>query len=329
MSEFRLDTLIGKFTADTVPRVGRDEDTDIGTPYWKVSENGNDPSLPGGGLGRYSMLYIGEANNKMYLIHGGKVVWTFSTGRGDEYDDIWMLKTGNILFSRMEWAGEVTPDKEIVWKYENSPGEEIHTLQPVGDECVLMAINSLKPRIVLINKKSGEMVREWKIPFGKDVSIHGQCRRMRYTAQKTFLISHLTENKVVEYDENMHSIWQYDVTGPWAAVRLKNGNTLITSEGEDRTIEVSPQGKIVWEIKLSDLPLPYRLTGSQSCVRLNNGNTILCSRGNGGLSPQLVEITPDNKVVWCLSDWKNLGPATAIQVLSENAVSEIPGDCER
>jgi hypothetical protein len=34
-------------------------------------------------------------------------------------------------------------------------------------------------------------------------------------------------------------------------------------------------------------------------------------------------------VVWALKDWKNFGPATAIQILSEPGVPERPGDLER
>lgn len=133
----------------------------------------------------------------------------------------------------------------------------------------------------------------------------------------------------MEYDKNMKEIWSYRVKGPWAAVRLKNGNTLITAEGEDRTLEVNSKGETVWEIRLEELPLSYRLEGSQSCVRLENGNTILCSRGDNGNTPQLVEVTEDKQVVWCIKDWKNLGPATAIQILSEKGIPEVPGDCQR
>ena len=33
---------------------------------------------------------------------------------------------------------------------------------------------------------------------------------------------------VAEYDKDFHEIWRYDSPKPWAALRLKNGNTLIT-----------------------------------------------------------------------------------------------------
>lgn len=43
----------------------------------------------------------------------------------------------------------------------------------------------------------------------------------------------------------------------------------------------------------------------------------------------LVEVTPDKKVVWALKDWKDLGPASAIQVLDDPGLPERPGDLQR
>ena len=40
----------------------------------------------------------------------------------------------------------------------------------------------------------------------------------------------------------------------WAAVRLKNGNTLITGDNHAYVHEVNPDGKIVWSIETNDLP---------------------------------------------------------------------------
>ena len=321
--------LIGEFLKEDIPSIGPGEDTDIDPPDWQKSETGNPALFPGGGLSRHSMLYVGEGCNKIYLIHDGKSIWTYSTGKGWEHDDIWMLTNGNILFSRMSWAGEVTPRKELVWKYLCEEGTELHSLQPVGRDHVLLLVNGNPPRILLVFKQTGETVWEKVVPCDPAVSVHGQFRRMRYTAAKTYLIPHLSENKVVEYSQDMKELWRYEVKGAWAAVRLKNGNTLITAEGEERTVEVSPGGQIVWELRLAELPPPYRLIKSQSCVRLDNGNTILCSMGNGGRSPQMIEVTPDKEVVWCLKDWKNLGPATSVQILGEPGVPEVPGDCQR
>jgi len=83
------------------------------------------------------------------------------------------------------------------------------------------------------------------------------------------------------------------VKSPWAAIRLKNGNTLITDEQDILTREVNPNKETVWELRPSDLPEGYRYINTQSVTRLANGNTIICSRGGDGKGSQPVEVTPD------------------------------------
>ena len=266
----------------------------------------------------------------MFLIKDGKIIWTYCTGKGWEYDDIWMMTNGNILFSRMYWAAEVTPTKEVVWRMEAPEGTEIHAVQPLGLDRVLVLVNEVPaPRVLIINKKTGETQLNRVIPYWGGGGTHGQNRRIRYTTEGTFLVPYLSDGKVVEFDKDFNEIWSYDVGKPWAAIRLKNGNTLISDESDESVVEVTPDKQVVWRFCVDELPEEIRLSGTQSCVRLDNGNTILCARGNGGRTPQLVEITPNKEVVWVLKDWKNLGPATAVQILYDGGIPENPGECQR
>ncbi len=320
--------VLPQFTAPNVPPAGPEEiPTD--PPNWIVATNASSPDLPGKGLAQHPMLYIGEGCNKMFLINDGKVIWTYSTGKGWEYDDIWLMSNGNILFSRMGWAAEVTPQKKIVWRIDAPKGTEIHTVQPLGLDKVLLMENGTPPKLMVINKKTGAVEVEHAMPDdGKGV--HAQFRRLRMTAQGTYLVPFLQMGKVVEYDKSFNEIWSYKINSPWAAIRLHNGNTLITDERDALTREVNPNGETVWEFKLgTDLPREIGFSGCQTCVRLANGNTIFCSRGNGGKSPQLVEVTPDKKVIWVLKDWKTLGPATAVQILEDPGIPENPGELQR
>jgi hypothetical protein len=123
-------------------------------------------------------------------------------------------------------------------------------------------------------------------------------------------------------------VWSYDVPSPWAAVRLKNGNTLITDEHDVKTMEVTPDKKVVWEITPADLPEQYRYGNSQSATRLDNGDTVICSRGGANEGPQLVEVNRDKKVVWVLQDWTHFGPASGVQFLDDPGVPEDPGQSE-
>jgi outer membrane protein assembly factor BamB len=278
------------------------------------------------------MLYIGEGCNTMFVVRDGRILWTYSTGKGWEFDDIWMLGNGNILFSRMSYAEEVTPQKRVVWHLDAPKGTEIHTVQPIGLDRVLLVENGLPPKLMIVDVKTGQAEVEHALPAPSLTdrgTVHGQFRRMRITANGTYLAPFLEMNRVVEYDKDFTEIWSYAIRSPWAAVRLRNGNTLITDEKDELTREVNPKGETVWEFRLSELPPGIVFHGSQSCARLANGNTILCSRGDSGKGCQLVEITHGKKVVWAMYDWKDFGPATAIQVLDDPGIPENPGDLQR
>ena len=81
----------------------------------------------------------------------------------------------------------------------------------------------------------------------------------------------------------------------------------------------------MWEFTQADAP-GYRLGNIQTADRLANGNTILtcwiAGDNNTAHWPgtvQVLEVTPEKKIVWALSSWKDpdLGPATSIQLLDQ------------
>ncbi len=291
--------------------------------------------LPGKGLAEHPMLYVGENCNKMFLVKDGKVIWTYSTGTGPEFDDVWMLSNGNILYSRMAYVAEITPDKQVVWRYDchvpkNAQHTEAHVCQPIGLDKVMLVDNGLPPRLKVINIKTGAVEVDHELPYEEARGVHGQFRRARVTAQGTYLIPFLGMDFVAEYDKDFKEIWRYNIPKPWAALRLKNGNTLITDEKDSLTREVNPKGETVWEFNCAkDLPAEYQFTSApQTVTRLANGNTIFTSRGAKGAGPQLIEVTPEKKVAWVLEDWKDVGDATAVQVLDDPGVPENPGESE-
>ena len=327
---------LARFTGPDVPALGPSE---IESPAGKWTDAATPAGLPGNGLAQHPMLYVGENYTKMFLVNDGKVIWTYQTGPGYEYDDVWMLSNGNILYTRMQYIAEITPDKKVVWRYDcnNSTGTdhtEVHTCQPIGLDRVMFVVNGLPPRLMIINIRTGAVDVNHEVPSvdGQPFNpknIHGQFRRARYTAQGTYLLSYLSSGSVVEYDKDFNRIWSYPINSPWAAIRLKSGNTVITDERDSLTREVNPKGETVWEFKSADLPEAFRFADApQSCTRLANGDTILTSRGGGGRGPQLVEVTPEKKVAWVLQDWKDLGDATAVQILDDPGFPEIPGESQ-
>jgi hypothetical protein len=322
---------LARLAGPGIPAMGPSE-TPVDPPSWKPDPALPAAALPGSGPAEHPMLYFGEGCNTLFIVRDGKVVWTYSTGKGWEYDDAWVLSNGNVLFSRMAYAAEVTPEKKVIWRMDAPEGTEIHTVQPVGLDKVLLVENGLPPRLMIVNIKTRaiEVQHELPAPSLTDrKTVHGQFRRARLTAAGTYLLPFLEMGKVVEYDGDFREIWSYAIAKPWAAVRLHNGNTLITDEKDELAREVDPKGETVWQFKLSELPPGIAFHGSQSCERLSNGDTVFSSRGDGGKGCQLVEVTPDKKLVWAMYDWRDFGPATATQMLDQPGFPENPGDLQR
>ena len=329
-----LRAVLEQFAAPGIPALGPSE---AGPTPRNWPEPSSIPERPGRGLAQHPMLYAGEGYNTIFLVNHGKVVWTYSTGRGGEIDDVWMLTNGHILFTRQFHVEEVTPRKEVVWHYDTPPGTEVHTCQPIGLDRVMLVQNGLPPKLMIINKKTGIVEVEHALPaesLTDPKTVHPQFRRGRMTAAGTYLLPFLKMHKVVEYDKNFNAIWSCEIPTPWAAIRLHNGNTLIADEHDKLVREVDSGCQTVWEVKQSDLPADVVLHNIQTADRLANGNTVIFSSTGGTQAEdrpniiQAVEVTPDKKVVWVLQDWKNLGPATSAQFLDQPGIPEKPGDVQ-
>ena len=102
----------------------------------------------------------------------------------------------------------------------------------------------------------------------------GQFRRFRMTASGTYLAPYLQMGKVVEYDKKFKESG-HKIPSPWAAIRLHNGNTLITDERDKLTREVNPQGRDGLEDRTGENQpaAEHRFPGFAKLCPLANGNT--------------------------------------------------------
>jgi len=291
------------------------------------------PPLPGKGMAQHPFLYCGEWQNRstsqqvMYIVREGKIVWSYANPLKGELGDCTLLSNGNIVFSRQFGASEITPDKKIVWNYDGPAGTEIHTAYPLDQERVLIMQNGNPAKLLVIRKAGNRVETELTLATRVPTGTHGQFRHIRMTQAGTFLVAHMDLGKVVEYDRQGKELWSVAAPSAWAAVRLKNGNTLISGNQHGYVREVNPEGETVWEINKDDLP-GITLYTVQEASRLANGNTLINNWvGSVKLEDwptvvQLIEVTPDKKVVWALRDWTTLGPASSTQLLDEPGAPE-------
>jgi hypothetical protein len=305
----------------------------------------NSPTkLPGKGLAQHPFLYCGEWNHiqqqqTMWIIRDGKPVWSYSIPLNivfnnkpdiEELGDCTQLSNGNIVFSTRMGAAEITPAKEVIWQIINPPGTETHAIQPIGLDHVLIVQNGDPAKMMIVNTTTDKIEKTIQIPVKNPGSTHGQLRRVRMTPAGTFLVAHMDLNKVAEYDDTGKEIWSYSTPGPWDAVRLANGNTLLTGDAHGYVKEVNPAGDVVWSIDRSDL-VGYTIGNIQDVQRLANGDTVFSNWVPNTLKPeqwassvQLFEVTPAKKIVWALRQWDapNLGPASGIQMLDQPGIPE-------
>jgi hypothetical protein len=312
--------------------------------------------LPGNGLAQHDFLYSGEwdtrkTNQTMFLIRGGKVVWTYqipikdANGNLSEFSDMHRLSNGDIVFAYKTGWRKINAAGGTIYDYQcpviatNADGKavwaECHSVQPIGPDKVFFMQNGMPAKCFVFNIKTHQFEMEHEVKTKAPVdarSIHGQFRNVRMTKAGTYLLAHMNLGRVIEYDKDWKEIWSCDAPSVWHAARLKNGNTLISGNQHGFVRELSPRGEVVWEVKKGDLP-GITLNGIHQAIRLANGNTVICNWTAGVKKPdwpsivQLIEVTPEKKVAWAIREWENpdLGPASCVQLLDEPGRDE---ECE-
>lgn len=279
---------------------------------------------------QHRVLAADRSTGKLAIIGtDGKPEWEYTCKH--DVHDLHLLPNGNILTHITHTTVvEINPKKEIVWRYESTPKAgytgkvEVHAFQRLSDGNTVIA-ESGNARLIEVTKE-GKIVHEVPLVV-KHPHPHRDTRMMRVLTNGHYLVCHEGDGCVREYNTRGKVIWEYqldlagrprsDGHGPeghgvevYGAVRLPNGNTLIAGGNNNRVIEVTPAGKINWQVNQKDLP-GISLAWVTTLQVLPNGNVIIgnCHAGPG--NPQLIEVNRDKQVVWQFKDFKNFGNSLA------------------
>lgn len=269
----------------------------------------------------------------------GKIEWEYKIG---DLHDLHPLPDGNLLFqTSFTRLVEVDPrTSKIVWEYDakKSNGNagrpvEAHAFQRLADGVTMIA-ESGPGRIIEVDR-AGKLLREIKLQVARP-SAHQDTRLVRKLDNGHYLACQESDGAVREYDGAGKVVWDYAVplfdqkprgghgveawgNAVFAAVRLPNGNTLISTGNGHSVLEVTHDKKIVWHLKQHDLP-GIKLAWVTTLQVLPSGNIVLGNCHAGPANPQIVEITRDKRVVWTFRDFTNFGDAT-----SNSAVLDVKG----
>ena len=268
----------------------------------------------------------------------GKVEWEAPVRHNAH--DLQVLPNGNILVGTdAKTVVEMTPDKQIAWKYVAQPAAgntgrvEIHAFQRLPDGRTMVA-ESGNRRIVEVDN-AGQVVKVVPL-LVEHPDPHRDTRRARKLDNGHYLVCHEGDGTVREYDDAGTVVWSYklDLAGRprtdghaghgvevYNALRKPDGNTLIAGGNNNRVFEVDPAGKVVWSVDHDELP-GIELRWVTSLFLMPNGNVLFGNTHAGPENPQLIEVTRDKKVAWKFHDFTNFGNDLASAVVLRQRAAE-------
>lgn len=279
----------------------------------------------------YRLLAADHTTRRIALLTAnGAIEWEHPV---KDIHDLHLLPSGNILFQRsFTQLVEVNPrTDQVVWEYDagtmnGNEGRrvEVHAFQRLKDGSTMIA-ESGPARIIEVDRE-GKLLHMMGLKV-KNPSTHSDTRLVRKLENGHYLAAHERDGAVREYDRGGTVVWEYDVPlfgmqpkgghGPeafgnqvFAALRLPNGNTLVSTGNGHSVLEVSPAKEIVWSLKQNDLP-GITLAWVTTLQALPDGNIILGNCHAGPDNPQIIEVTRDKRVVWTFKDFRSFGNALA------------------
>lgn len=229
-----------------------------------------------------------------WLMPDGKLLWTPS---GDKIFEVDTKANTEILIYDSRKHGGVTE------------GVEIHAFQPHADGTITVFESGPK-RAVEIDR-SGKILKTIALPINQG-NPHKQMRNARKLANGNYLLALSSDSKIVECDAAGKVVWEHKTNGEcYSAIRLPNGNTLLGGGFSHRVFEVDKDGKEVWSLGETELP-GVKFGYVAQVQRLKNGNTVIINCHGGPENPQIIEVSPDKKVVWSYRDFENFGNDTPV-----------------
>lgn len=233
----------------------------------------------------------------------GKAVW--DAGRKGARDG-WVLENGNCLIAWSNVVQELTQDKRVVFEYELDPANrEIGTAQRLPNGNTLVTELGTKPRLLEVDAR-GKLVVDCPLKPETD-NAHMQTRMARKLPSGNYLVPHLLAFKLKEYTPEGQVVTEYatdleELGGrpaenwPFTAIRLENENTLVNLTHGNKTVELDPDGKVVWQVAQADFAdKPF--DDACGCQRLPNGNTVIAAY-NAKAGVKMFEVTREKQIVW-------------------------------
>jgi outer membrane protein assembly factor BamB len=242
----------------------------------------------------------------------GEVLW--STKAKNTYSAT-ILDNGNILYVQEGGIREVTPKKEVVLEF-NEAGE-IFCARRLKDGRTAF-VNARNNELILLTNQ-GEIEKRLKLKGRKG---HGAMRHFTITPQETFLVAHLGDRAVREYDQDGKILKEIKTPGMvYSVVRNKAGETYISWQHGIEKITGDGKQKTILKINEKSKPFVHFLT---SLSLAGNGSIYVSSwlgHGKEGKGPSVLKLNKDGDIIWTLVNHDQIANASSFTPLTETMLN--------
>ncbi len=245
-----------------------------------------------------------------------QIEWSYDLDKSDDCENITLTKDGNLLISYKRGAKLINAKKEIIWDYKLEEKGELYAATQMSNGGFLLAHSGSPAKIIELDKKGKEIK---KLSFNTGVeNLHGQMRQLVKAKNGNYLFPIMAKAEVVEVSPNGTEVMRFKVEGnPFSIIELKNGNLLVACGDAHLALEVERRtGKLVRKIGQKDIE-GVSLNFVAQIVEQDNDNLLICNwnghaKGEAVNQPALIEITPDNKLIWQLSEGDGIGRISCV-----------------
>ncbi len=244
-----------------------------------------------------------SGSGTLYIIGPtGNVEWTDSDG--GEFD-CWFLANGNILYAYGTGAREIKPDYvsgkggTVIWDRPTVDGET-HSCQPLEQDQFLVAEshNGGTSYIVEMDGSKTEL-KKLKVQFPATETAHTQFRQVRKQPSGNYLYCE-QHGDGVEIDPTGKELHRYP-SCTFEALRLPDGNTLVTGGYSNQILEYDQDIKVAWQVTPNDFKaLGISANFIAGIVRLDNGDIVFSNWGAPAAEAAVYQMTREKKIVWSL-----------------------------
>jgi outer membrane protein assembly factor BamB len=248
-------------------------------------------------------LIYGTLKGQVLATGSGRILLLDKTGdilwqhKGQNCSDIWMLDNGNILHADNN-VTEINPrTNEVVWSYRPKAQKGGATFSCQRLKNGNTMVGENSAGRIVEVDNGGNVIFELTLPLMEPGS-HNNLRMVRKLKNGNYLVCHKGKSLVREYTPQGKIVLELAVSDvPFSAVRLDNGHTVV---GHINNItEFDNQGKPVWQFNKDELA-DLEIGMICGIHILPNGNVVmgLYRAEQKENGAGLLEITRNKELVW-------------------------------